>query len=129
LALAKACTGLTLMKTLVLKASFTEHPHVGQRPMIQPQNRSRICLLKNEGNRPANIALRAVENRDRRVLVMKKIPASEHGSKRRAQELRPEYQFDYAKAQSNRFAGRAKGKSVVVLLAPDVARVSRTENP
>jgi hypothetical protein len=54
---------------------------------------------------------------------MKKSPASERGSKRRAGDLRPEYRFDYAKAQSNRFAGRAKGKSVVVLLAPDVARV------
>ena len=50
---------------------------------------------------------------------MKKIPASVRGSKRRAGELRPEYRFDYAKAQSNRFAGRAKGKSVVVRLAPD----------
>jgi hypothetical protein len=60
--LAKACTGLTLMKTLVLKASFTEHPHVGQRPMIQPQNRSRIWRLTNAGNRRANAALRAVEN-------------------------------------------------------------------
>ena len=54
---------------------------------------------------------------------MKKTPASERGSKRRAGGLRPEYPFDYAKAQSNRFAGRAKGYPVVVLLAPDVARV------
>jgi hypothetical protein len=54
---------------------------------------------------------------------MKRTLASEGGSKRPAGDLRPEYRFDYAKAQSNRFAGRAKGKSVVVLLAPDVARV------
>jgi hypothetical protein len=62
-ALAKACTGLTLMKTLALKASFTEYPHVGQRPMIPPQNRSRTWRLTNAGTRGANTALRAVENR------------------------------------------------------------------
>jgi hypothetical protein len=55
LALAKACTGLTSMKTSALKAFFTEHPHVGQRP--------RIWRLTNAGNRRANTALRAVENR------------------------------------------------------------------
>jgi hypothetical protein len=38
-------------------------------------------------------------------------------------ELKPEYTFDYAKAQPNRFASRARGASLAVLLDPDVARV------
>jgi hypothetical protein len=37
--------------------------------------------------------------------------------------MRSEYRFDYTKAQPNRFAGRTRGKPVVVLLAPDVAKV------
>jgi hypothetical protein len=34
-----------------------------------------------------------------------------------------EFRFDYSQAQPNRFAGRNRGKTVVVLLAPDVAKV------
>ena len=41
-------------------------------------------------------------------------------------ELRREYEFDYAKARPNRFAGRSAPGSVVVVLAPDVAKVFRT---
>jgi hypothetical protein len=37
--------------------------------------------------------------------------------------MRKEYRFDYSTARPNRFAGRAGAKSVVVLLAPDVAKV------
>jgi hypothetical protein len=40
--------------------------------------------------------------------------------------MRSEYQFDYARARPNRFARRARANSVVVLLAPDVARVFKT---
>ena len=36
--------------------------------------------------------------------------------------LRDVYQFDYSKSRPNRFVGR-RGKPVVVLLAPDVAKV------
>jgi len=43
-----------------------------------------------------------------------------------AGDLRPEYEFDYAKARPNRFAGRGTPESVVVVLAPDVAKVFRT---
>jgi uncharacterized DUF497 family protein len=43
-----------------------------------------------------------------------------------AKELRNEYRFDYTKARPNRFARRARTKSVVVLLAPDVAKVFKT---
>jgi len=43
-----------------------------------------------------------------------------------AKDLRNEYRFDYAKAQPNRFAGRGRAKSIVVLLAPDVAKVFKT---
>ena len=42
---------------------------------------------------------------------------------KRADGLRPEYHFDYAKAKPNRFAGRVRPGSVVILLDPDVARV------
>ena len=43
-----------------------------------------------------------------------------------SKDMRSEYRFDYAKARPNRFARRARAKSVVVLLAPDVAKVFRT---
>jgi len=42
---------------------------------------------------------------------------------KRGEGLRSEYHFDYAKAQPNRFAERARHGSVAVLLDPDVARV------
>ncbi|MGA8537900.1 MAG: hypothetical protein WB566_00290 [Terriglobales bacterium] len=45
---------------------------------------------------------------------------------RSSKNLRSEYRFDYTKARTNRFARRARGKSVVVLLAPDVAKVFKT---
>jgi hypothetical protein len=40
--------------------------------------------------------------------------------------MRKEYRFDYEKARPNRFAHRTRAKSVVVLLAPDVAKVFKT---
>jgi hypothetical protein len=56
---------------------------------------------------------------------MKKTSAAKsHSSK----EMSAEYRFDYAKAQANRFARRAREKSVVVLLAPDVAKVFKTRD-
>jgi hypothetical protein len=42
---------------------------------------------------------------------------------KRADALRPEYRFDYAKSKPNRFAGRVQPGAVAVLLDPDVARV------
>ena len=47
---------------------------------------------------------------------MKKMP-----TRSEADELRPEYDFDYSKARPNPYAARLKGHSVAVLLAPDVA--------
>jgi hypothetical protein len=44
----------------------------------------------------------------------------------RSKNMRSEYRFDYAKAKPNRFAHRGRTKSVVVLLAPDVAKVFKT---
>ncbi len=38
-------------------------------------------------------------------------------------EIRPEYQFDYGKARSNRFAGGFQAGAVAVVLDPDVASV------
>jgi hypothetical protein len=37
--------------------------------------------------------------------------------------LRSEYRFDYSTARPNRFAGRPRVEPVVVVLAPDVAKV------
>lgn len=40
--------------------------------------------------------------------------------------MRTEYSFDYRKARPNRFAGRADGDRLVVVLDPDIARVFTT---
>ncbi len=36
-------------------------------------------------------------------------------------DLRPEYSFDYSKAERNPYAARLKGRTVAVVLEPDVA--------
>jgi len=36
-------------------------------------------------------------------------------------DLRPEYIFDYSKAKANPYAARLKGRTVAVVLEPDVA--------
>ena len=41
-------------------------------------------------------------------------------------EMRREYRFDYRKARPNRFAPLLKGKTVAVVLDPDVASVFRS---
>jgi hypothetical protein len=56
---------------------------------------------------------------------MKTISRNKTASRRGSEALRPEYRFDYAKAQPNRFAGRGVSKSVV-LLDPDVAKVFKS---
>ena len=38
-----------------------------------------------------------------------------------AGDLRPEYSFDYSKAKKNPYAARLKGRTVAVVLEPDVA--------
>jgi hypothetical protein len=38
-------------------------------------------------------------------------------------ELRPEYSFDYSKAKPNPFAAELQGRTVAVVLDPDVAEV------
>ena len=43
-----------------------------------------------------------------------------------ADDLRPEYSFDYSKAMPNRFAGRIVDPRTVVLLDPDLAKVFTT---
>lgn len=42
---------------------------------------------------------------------------------REANQMRPEYRFDYRKARPNRFAGRIQAGAVAVVLDPDVASV------
>ena len=48
--------------------------------------------------------------------------------RRTKDEMRGEYRFDYAKAKSNRFAGRIKNGAVAVILDPDVAAVFGSSN-
>ncbi len=43
-----------------------------------------------------------------------------------ADELRPEYRFDYSKARPNPYAARLEGRAVAVVLDPDVAEVFPT---
>jgi hypothetical protein len=38
-----------------------------------------------------------------------------------ADDLRPEYSFDYSKAKPNPYAARLQGRTVAVVLEPDVA--------
>jgi hypothetical protein len=57
---------------------------------------------------------------------MKKTSVHKSRGVRSAKDMRSEYRFDYSKATPNRFARRARAKSVVVLLAPDVAKVFKT---
>ena len=38
-----------------------------------------------------------------------------------SEDLRSEYVFDYSKAKKNRYAARLKGRTVAVVLEPDVA--------
>jgi hypothetical protein len=45
------------------------------------------------------------------------------GKAARTDDLRPEYQFDYARSRSNRFASKLGPQTVVVVLEPDVAKV------
>ena len=40
-----------------------------------------------------------------------------------ADDIRPEYHFDYQKARPNRFAGRGDRERLVVALDPDVSKV------
>ena len=46
-----------------------------------------------------------------------------HGGKAKANELLPEYRFDYGKAKPNRFAIRFRSDSRLIMLDPDVAQV------
>jgi hypothetical protein len=57
---------------------------------------------------------------------MKKTSAVKPRGLRASKDMRSEYRLDYAKARPNRFARRARAKSVIVLLAPDVAKVFKT---
>lgn len=56
---------------------------------------------------------------------MKKTSAAKKGQAS-ADEMKPEYRFDYAKAKPNRFAASMTGDAVAVILDEDVARVFKT---
>ncbi len=44
-----------------------------------------------------------------------------------ADDLRPEYDFDYSRAKPNRFAGQVQPGSRVVVLDPDIAEIFTTQ--
>ena len=57
---------------------------------------------------------------------MKKHSTTNSRSKKRTltkTDMRAEYQFNYSKAQPNRFASKSKSHATVVLLSEDVAQV------
>ena len=56
---------------------------------------------------------------------MKRTKASESAAVD-SDDLRPEYDFDYRTARSNRFASRVGRQRVVVALDPDVSKVFKT---
>jgi hypothetical protein len=47
-------------------------------------------------------------------------------AERQGEDMLPEYSFDYGKAKHNRFAGRMKSGSRVVVIEPAVAEVFST---
>jgi hypothetical protein len=53
---------------------------------------------------------------------MKKTSSNKTRAKR-SKSMQPEYEFDYARAKPNRFAGRISADRVVVLLDPEVSKV------
>lgn len=53
---------------------------------------------------------------------MKKTSTSKSRGKH-AEDMRPEYDFDYTKAKPNRFAGQIATDRLVVLLDPEVSKV------
>ncbi|MBI2986694.1 MAG: hypothetical protein HYY45_08000 [Deltaproteobacteria bacterium] len=54
---------------------------------------------------------------------MRKISNRRGTGSTRRQEMRREYKFDYSKARPNRFAPLMQGRTVAVVLDPDVASV------
>ncbi|MFL5803831.1 MAG: hypothetical protein ACJ8CR_19075 [Roseiflexaceae bacterium] len=56
---------------------------------------------------------------------MKKEPASGKPAEN-ADDMQPEYHFDYGKARPNRFATPLEDGSLVVVLEPDIAHVFTT---
>src|SRR5438046_177346 len=79
--------------------------------------------LPSEATGFASLARVALRNRSAKT--MKKVPSAKR-KKKGADDLEPEYRFDYRKARPNRFAANFKPGSCLVLLDPDVAEVFTT---
>lgn len=54
-------------------------------------------------------------------------PRKERVVEAKSDDLRPHYDFDYAKSRPNRFASRLADGTVAVVLDPDVAAVFRSD--
>jgi hypothetical protein len=63
--------------------------------------------------------------RRKNVKIMKKTPAFKPRNVE-AQDMLPEYDFDYSKARPNRFAGQISEERLVILLDPEVSQVFTT---
>ena len=59
------------------------------------------------------------------IKITKNTKVVEHGSNE-ADEMQAEYQFDYSRAKSNRFASRIGQDQLMIVLDPDVAAVFKT---
>lgn len=56
---------------------------------------------------------------------MKKTSRSQQSA---TDDLRPEYDFDYSKARPNPYAALLRGRTIAVILAPDVAAAFPTSD-
>jgi hypothetical protein len=63
--------------------------------------------------------------REKNVEPMKRTKTSDVAASNQ-DDLRPEYDFDYRTARSNRFASRVDRQRIVVALDPDVSKVFTT---
>jgi uncharacterized DUF497 family protein len=111
-----------------LAAIFSDEAHsVGEvrEIIIGSSDLNRLLVVSFTERRGKIVSLAHGVRRNRSAATMKRT-RSPKKPKRRANDLQPEYHFDYRKAKPNRFAARYKAGSRVVVLDPDVARVFTT---
>src|SRR5438552_12567685 len=90
---------------------------------------SRVVAIMRERSSSADVGSLAPGEPPRRsAATMKKGPASGKPTDDAddADDLLPEYHFDYRKAKPNRFAPRIEDGSLIVVLDPDIAQVFTT---
>ncbi len=96
-----------------------EHSVSEKREILVGHSESGRLLLVAFTEREGRIRVsgaRAATRRERRAYEK-----ARRATRKPADELRPEYDFDYSKAKPNPYAARLKGRTVAVVLEPDVA--------